>query len=426
VSNVPNDGGEVPTRAVQTVPMSTVGLRRRLYALSFIDEFGPVYAVWTLWFNDNGVTTSQISTVFIMWAAVAIAFEIPSGALADRVDRRWLIATAFAIRAVGIATWLVWPTFGGLVVGAALWALHDSLASGAWEAMIRDQLTAVGDERHYARVMARVSQFSNLGIAAGTLLGAGLLRLDIGLDVLGWLTVAAHLGSIGLVLVLPDAGWVATAHDQGGDRSPGIDAWWHTLCAGVRQARSTPVLSRLVVLGALLEGLFLFDEYVPLLSRDRGGADSSAAVIVLVVWIGLLAGGEIAARRPDLRGRTVGTLVLAGSVVTATALLTDPVWTLALFGIGYLVHEVAWIPTDARLQERADPVTRATVTSVRAFGSATVAMLFFALVATMSDGDDPTPGLLTALLAIVVTGVLLVAWLPDRLARAPRRDEMAR
>lgn len=410
--------------------MSTGGLRRRLYALSFIDEFGPVYAVWTLWFNDNGVSTSQISTVFIMWAAIAIVLEIPSGALADRVDRRRLVATAFAIRATGISIWLLWPTFPGLVVGAALWAVHDALASGAWEAMIHDQLTAVGDERHYARVMARVSQFSNLGVAAGTVLGAGLLRLDVGLDVLGWVTVGAHAGSIGLVLALPDAGWVATRHlDPQGDAPLAepvtLRAWWATLRIGVRRARSTPVIAHLVVLGALLEGLFLFDEYVPLLSRDRGGADSSAAIIVLVVWIGLLGGDEIAARRPDVRGRTIGVLVLAGSAVTATALLTDAVWTLALLAVGYLVHEVAWIPTDARLQERADPTTRATVTSVRGFGSATVAMAFFAAVGVLSDGDDPTPGLLAALSVIVLTGVLLVAWLPDASSRRHEESDFS-
>lgn len=400
--------------------MSTGRLRRRIYALSFIDEFGPVYAVWTLWFNDNGVSTSQISTVFILWAAIAIALEIPSGALADRVDRRHLIATAFSIRAAGIAVWLVWPSFGGLVLGAALWAVHGAFASGAWEAMIHDQLTAVGDERHYATVMARVSQFSHLGVASGTVLGAGLLQVDVGLDTLGWLTVAAHAGSISLVLLLPDAGWVAAGGDDGdpdadmlGGEPETLRAWWRTLRVGVRQARTTPVLARLVLLGAMLEGLFLFDEYVPLLSRDRGGSDSSAAVIVLVVWLGLLAGGEIAARRPHVRGHTIGTFLLASTAVTATALLTDAVWTLALLGIGYLVQQVAWIPTDARLQERADPRTRATVTSVRGFGSATVAMLFFALVGVLSDGDDPTPGLLAALVALVATSALLIAWLPD-------------
>ena len=31
-------------------------LRRRLYLLAWVDEFGPIYAVYTLWFNDNGVS----------------------------------------------------------------------------------------------------------------------------------------------------------------------------------------------------------------------------------------------------------------------------------------------------------------------------------------------------------------------------------
>ena len=82
-------------------------LRRRLYLLAFVDEFGPVYAVYTLWFNDNGISTSQISTVFLVWAAIGLLLEIPSGALADRVDRRHVLASAFGIRAVGIGLWLV-------------------------------------------------------------------------------------------------------------------------------------------------------------------------------------------------------------------------------------------------------------------------------------------------------------------------------
>ena len=78
-------------------------MRRRLYALAFVDEFAPLYALFTLWFIDNDVTTSQISIVFVVWAALAVVLEVPSGALADRIDRRKLIATAFALRAIGIA-----------------------------------------------------------------------------------------------------------------------------------------------------------------------------------------------------------------------------------------------------------------------------------------------------------------------------------
>jgi MFS family permease len=394
--------------------VESVGLRRRLYLLAFVDEFGPVYAVWTLWFNDNDVSTSQISTAFLLWAFVALVLEIPSGALADRVDRRRLLATAFGVRAAAIAIWLIWPSFTGLAIGAAMWASHDALASGSWEALIHDELTAIGDQRHYARVMARIGQFSNLGIAAGTLLGAGLLsdRVGVGLAALGWMTVAAHAASITLVTTLPDVRWVA-----GDDEPFTYRAWWATLRNGVAEARRVRIVGKLIVLGALLEGLFLFDEYVPLLSRERGGSDAAASTIYLVVWIGLLLGGELAARRPTARGAGIGVALLAGTAVTATALLTDPVWTLALIAVGYAIHEVAWVPTDARLQERASPGTRATVTSVRGVGSNSISMLFFVVVAVLADGDDPTPGLVAALGMLAVTGALLIAWLPPASSR---------
>lgn len=392
--------------------MTSVALRRRLYALAFVDEFGPVYAVWTLWFNDHDVSTGQVSAAFLTWALIALVFEIPSGALADRVDRRRLLASAFVIRASAISLWLVWPTFTGLLIGAAMWAIHDALASGTWEAMIHDELTAIGDQRRYPIVMARISQFSNLGIASGTLLGIVLLServgIVVGLATLGWLTVVAHAGSIALVSSMPDVRWVTDVDEPVTFRS-----WLRTLRAGVIEARRVPVLAKLVWLGAMLEGLFLFDEYVPLLSRARGGSDADAAVIFLVVWVALLLGGEIAARRPGLTGRIIGVGLLGGVAVTATSLLTDPVWTLALLAVGYGIHEIAWIPTDARLQERAPAGTRATVTSVRGFGSATVSMIFFAVVAAMSNGDDPTPGLLAALGLLALAAILLIAWLPD-------------
>jgi MFS family permease len=389
-------------------------LRRRLYLLAFVDEFGPVYAVYTLWFNDNGVTTSQISTMFLVWALVALLLEIPSGALADRVDRRFLLASAFLIRAVGIGIWLVWPTFVGVLIGASLWAVHSALASGAWEAMIHDELTAIGQERRYPKVMARISQFSNLGVALGTMLGAGLLQLDVALTTLGWITVAAHAGSVALVAAMPDVRWVAGGDDH--DQAWSYAAWWETLRQGVRQARRVPLVAKLIMVGAMQEGLFLIDEYIPILTRERGGTDSSAPVIVFIVWVGLLGGGELAARRPDLPSRQLGSMVVVGSCVMLAALLTDGVWPLAMIAVGYAGLEASWIATDARLQERTPSATRATVTSVRGFGSASISIAAFAIVGLLSEADDPTHGLFVIVAATASAGVLIIRWLPEHQA----------
>jgi MFS family permease len=409
-----------------------------LYLLAFVDEFGPVYAVYTLWFNDNGISTSQVSTVFLVWAATALSLEIPSGALADRVDRRRLLAAAFTIRAGGIALWLIWPTFTGVLIGAVMWAAHDALASGTWEAMIHDELTAVDQAHDYQPVMARIGQCSHLGIAAGTMLGAALLRLDVGLEALGWLTVAPHIGSVVLVATLPDVGWVTEGDDREHREAAAIGAgpvagpilddvahpqeragrtdrgWWGVLRAGLRDARDSALIARLVMVGALLEGLFILDEYIPLLVRARGGADAVAPIVVFVVWAGLLAGGEIAARRPDLGGRPIGAILVAGVIVMTVAFVTDSAWALMLISVGYAALQLAWVATDARLQERTPADTRATVTSVRGFGAASVSMVAFVVIGAMSDGDDPTPGHYVVLVALGIAGALVVRWLPGR------------
>lgn len=429
------------------------GLRRRLHGLAFVDEFGPVYAVYTLWFSDNGIGAAELSGVFLVWSVVALVLEIPSGALADLVDRRRLLAVAFAIRAVGIGVWLVWPTLPGAILGAVLWAIHDALASGSWEAMIHDQLASVGAAGRYGPVMARVGQFSHLGVAAGTVVGAGLLRVDVELVVLGWLTVAAHAGSISLVATLPavdptelpdedrdgrsdrpvsadraggrpvvaelhlgvdGAGYGQGEREGEGEAAGRGGSWWSTLTSGLGHARAEPLVLRLVAVGALLEGLWVVDEYLPLVSRVQGGADATAPILILVVWLGLLAGGELAARRPDWGGSLLGPLLAAGTATMVVALAAGRVWALGLVAVGYAALEATNVVTDARLQERTAGEVRATVTSIRGFGAAATSMILFVIIGTMAAGDDPRPGLYVLLSALAAVAVLVARWVPRR------------
>lgn len=432
-------------------------LRRRLYGLSFVDEFGPVYAVYTLWFSDNGIGAAELSSVFLVWSIVALILEIPSGALADLVDRRRLLAAAFAIRAVGISIWLVWPTLPGAMLGAVLWAIHDAFASGSWEAMIHDQLAAVGAADRYGTMMARIGQFSHLGVAAGTILGAVLLRVDVALVVLGWLTVAAHVGSISLVSTLPAVASTDLPDDDEptpdrmptGDRASGrpvvppirseadgaaLDpnptdrtetgtgvgpGWWSTLRSGLDQARSEPAILRLVAIGALLEGLWVVDEYLPLVSRVQGGADATAPILILIVWLGLLAGGEVAARRPDWGGSLLGPLLAIGTATMVVALAAGRVWALALVAVGYATLEATNVIADARLQERTAGEVRATVTSIRGFGAAATSMVLFLIIGAMAVGDDPRPGLYVLLAALAAVALLVARWVPGRVWGVP-------
>lgn len=394
--------------------------RRHLLVLAFVDEFGPLYALYTLWFSDHGITAGQTSTVFALWAAVAVVLEVPSGALADRVDRRIVIASAFALRAVGITVWLVWPTYPGVLIGASLWALHGALASGAWEALIYDQLAATGHADDYARVMARVEQASHTGVAFGIVAATALVGAGVSLAVLGWLTVICALPAAVLVSKLPAAAPADDEDDSEAEEHADSDsawrAWWATLRSGLRTARSVPNIARLLVLGALLEGLFIVDEYVPLLARDRGASDGVVPVAVLVVWLGVIVGSEVAARRSELSPRAVAGVLSVGTLAILVALVSHALFMLALIGLGYAAMQVTWIIGDARTQSQLPDQTRATVTSVRALLGALVSTVAFVVVGALSPEGDPGAGLLAVTPVLLIVAAMTIAWLPERQA----------
>lgn len=393
-------------------------LRRRLLVLAFVDEFGPLYVVYTLWFDDHGITTAQLSHAFILWALAVVLLEIPSGALADRVDRRLVLAGAFALRVAGIVTWVVWPSYGGLMIGALLWATHDASASGSWEALIYDEMAALGREEQYTSVIARIDQTTFVGTAVSAGLATGLLAVGVTLAQLGWITAAAAALAVPMVLWLPTA-----AHQPDDDGEGGLAGWWRTLRRGVAAARRDPMVRRLLILGALIEGSFVFDEYAPLLGRLRGADDALVAVLVGAIWVALFVGAEIAARRPNGRAPVLGSsLALAGGLLVAAMLTPWLVGVLAL-ALAYLVLQTNWVIAEARMQAVLDSSTRATVSSARGFVAALVSATIFVEVGQLSvgDGDDPSRGLAWAAGLIVVAGLLVIVWLP----RGRRQRQLA-
>jgi MFS family permease len=385
------------------------GLKRRLYVLSFIDNFAPIYALFTLWFIDNSISIAELSIVFVLWSMVGFALGVPSGALADIVDRRVLLGAAFALRATGTAIWLIAPSLPGLIVGAVLWSMHDALANGAWEALIHDELDAIEQAHRYGVVMARIDQFGNLGFGGSTLLAAALVGLGTSIEAVGWVNVAVHGASIALVLRLPDVRWVTADDDENVPRG-----WWATLRAGTSAARRNPVVLRLMLIGSVIGGLLVVDEYIPLLARFNGASNATVPLIVFVVWLGRIAGGELAARRPNVASPTLASLVLGGTAIIAVAIAFESPWALMAIGIGYAPLQAAWVIADARFQAAAPSATRATATSVRGLGVSLISAAAFVMVGLLAAGNDPSAGLHWVIGILALSAFAIPATVPKR------------
>jgi MFS family permease len=154
------------------------------------------WGLFPILFARHGLTVAQIGVLAALYPAVWGAGQLATGALSDRVGRKWLIAAGMGVQAGALALTAASATFGA-------WALAAVLL-GAGTAMVYPTLlAAVGDVAHptwRARSVGVYRLWRDGGFAAGALL-AGLIADAFGILAAIW-AVAALTATSGLVVAV--------------------------------------------------------------------------------------------------------------------------------------------------------------------------------------------------------------------------------
>ncbi|MGI9000530.1 MAG: MFS transporter [Pseudonocardia sp.] len=357
----------------------------------------PLYPLYALLFADTGLSGAQISALFAIWSAVGLLAEVPSGALADRFSRRGALVAAGVLQAGGYALWILLPGFPGFAAGFVVWGLGGALVSGAQEALLYDGLAAVAAQEQYARIngwvvsAGLIAQFPAAG-AATVLFAVG------GYPLVGWASVGVGLATAAVAARLPEPPRDDGPHSD----EPGYLA---TLRTGIVEAAARPGVRAALVAAALLGGFDALEEYFPLITEDRGVPTAAVPLAMLPIAVagavGAASGGSASRLRPVPLAAVLGLSML---LLGAADLTRQPVGLVAV-AVFYGLYRAALVVVDARLQERIDSGSRATVTSVAGIGTEAVT---FGLYAAWALGD---------VMAVAVLGALAAAALP-RLLRA--------
>lgn len=135
------------------------------------------YPVLAVFFVDLGLTLDQYALLNVAWAASIVCFELPLGAVADRIGRRPLVVGAAALMVVEMAVLAFAPTgnptllFAVFLVNRVLSGLAEAAASGADEALAYDTLLCEGRRDEWPRVLTRLQNLMS---------GAFLLAMVVG------------------------------------------------------------------------------------------------------------------------------------------------------------------------------------------------------------------------------------------------------
>jgi len=157
---------------------------------------GMAWGLFPMFFAAAGLGLDRIGTLAAIYPATWGVSQIVTGALSDRIGRKWLIASGMWVQAVGIAVIVLSSSFAPFALGASL--------LGVGTAMVYPTLlAAIGDVAHPSWRASAVGVYRlwrDLGYAIGALL-AGVTADALGVPAAMWLVAALTFGS-GVVVAM--------------------------------------------------------------------------------------------------------------------------------------------------------------------------------------------------------------------------------
>jgi MFS family permease len=327
---------------------------RYLYVACFANDFIFAYAFYTVMFSIRGLTTMEISAVLAFWALSVAVLEVPTGALADYLGRKRVVAIAPLIKSLCFVTWFF--ARGDAVLdglGFFFWGLSEALLSGSWEALVYDSLRVRGEEDTYEMVNGRILTLTQAAAAAGMV--AGGLLTPLGLENVCLLSLPALV--IAFLAVLP-----LTEPPRHAAEGAGLRQYIEYLRLAWHEIRTNQTL-RFILFAQLGVGILgTLEEFDQLLYQEAG-VPLALIGVVGGVFFGLRSLAALLAHR--LKGPywplPALTLVTGALVLVSAVRLSLPALVPLL--LAYMSAAVVQVLLDGRFQACIASTARATVTS---------------------------------------------------------------
>jgi len=338
--------------------MSMKTFTRLFCAFQFFRDFILVYAVDKLFFLERGLELRQIAILLVLWSALAIVLEIPSGALADRWSRKNMLVLSGVFDSLGFATWLFSSSFWLFLLGFIFLTVGGTFTSGTLQAYVYDFLKLNEKEGEFEKIWGRGFALRLIGIAVAMSLG-GILSTRSYELVLVFSALSPMVVSV-VALLLPQVKPITSIKERG---------YFTLLKGGVRRAFSNPALLRVFLYsGIVLAAFGVLEEYDQVLLSYRLGLPNSFIGIWLAAGIGVSSVCAFYAHRIKHMSWRVLNIVAAvtGTVLIIVALSKS----LILLGILLLLgvfNGLVGVLTQGVIQKEIDSDERATITSVNTF-----------------------------------------------------------
>lgn len=365
--------------------------------------------------EDRGLELRWILAMDMPFWLLVAALQVPTGALADRIGRRRLLIATGLLYSATILGFGVTTSYLGLFATYMLWAVAQSLRSGADSAFLYDSLRAAGREGEYARVAGRGAAIHAASWLVALPLG-GLLAVWIGLAATVQLSAVFPLLAVGCALAMREPPRERAVHRYAALLREGFSYVW----------RHAEVRYTSLIIGALAVGTFApFVLVQPFLLAHEVPTDWFGAVQTPLRVVSLVA-ALIAAWVQ--RRTSTGLVIGAACVAIAGAYLGLAVWpsttAFALFALPALASGITDPVLGAHLNARLPSDRRAAALSVAPLLFAVQAAFIEPALGFLADGVGlPAAFAFAGGYCLLVMPVLLWLWWRAHRGASARLDD---
>ena len=136
-----------------------------------------------LFFQEHGLTITQVMILQAIYSLSVAIFEIPSGYIADIFGRKRAIVLSTIFTFIGYIIFSFYGEFYYFAIAQILVGIGGSLMSGSDSALIYDTLLQEGEKEIYTKIEGRNYAIGNFSEATAGILGGFLAVCSIYLPI---------------------------------------------------------------------------------------------------------------------------------------------------------------------------------------------------------------------------------------------------
>jgi MFS family permease len=380
---------------------------RKLYLYKFIDAFTLIFPVFTLLFQKAGLNTVQIALLILVWSITQLISEIPGGILADKYSRKKVLAIANICRAICFCFWLG-GGFWWFALGFIFWGIKNGLAGGTFEALVFDELKAMGKEHLYEKINGTSEGWRFAGVALSAILGGFVAQYSF-----FWALVLSIVSAVIAATMVLSVKSVKQYEERENN------SYLHLLKGAFRHLKTNiPLLLTVIIICFIFATYSATDEFWALIYNKFGLSVGIIGTLIAGGYGLTSLAGYTAHYFKSTRFKNIEYLfIIASGVLLFTVGIGKQLIFIPLVFVAIYLLQIANIKIEARLQHQIASNQRATIFSIKSFFYELVYMFFVFILGFLADKI----GVITVLAisgSVIVLGTLAFGYIENLLEKS--------